>query len=151
MNYTADSSEATLTYLIDEKSKVKVKNVILSGAEQVDPKDIIKVMRNRKRGFLKSSDFAQDKYEEDKQKIIEAYKNRGYLDAYLKSDSLTIDSVINKMTVHLDVYEGPRYYFGEVQFTDNEKFPDSELEKKLQFDADQIFDNEKYEERGIPV
>ncbi len=146
MNYSADSSEATLTYSIIEKSKVKVQKVILSGAEKVNPKDIIKVMRNRKRGFLKSSDFAQDKYEEDKQKIIEAYKKRGFLDAFLKSDSLTIDSLINRMTVYLDIYEGPKYYFGDVKFSDNEKFPDRALASKLKFNSDEVFDNEKYEE-----
>ena len=144
--YNDDSTEATLTYTIEEKDKVKVKEVVITGNTRVTTNSLIKKMRNRKRGFLKSSDFAQEKYAEDLEKVIEAYHNKGFIDAYLISDSTSIDSTDNKMIVYLEVYEGPQYYFGEAEFVDNEKIRTEFLKKQLKHDAGTTFNQEKYDE-----
>jgi outer membrane protein insertion porin family len=144
--YTADSTEASILFDVKERSKVKVEQVILTGNSRVPAEDIIKKMRNRKRGFLKSSDFAQDKYEEDKTKIIDEYHKRGFIDAYLISDSSTIDSTINRMTIYLSVYEGPMYYFGKATFSGNSEIKTPLLEKTLKFEEGAIFDESQYDE-----
>ncbi len=145
IEYSNDSTSAILRYTIKEKSKVKVEKVILTGLERVPPQDIIKKMRNRKRGFLKSSDFAKDKYEEDLEKIVGELHKKGYIDAYLISDSSTIDTITNRMTIYLNLYEGPQYYFGNVSFTHIEELPDKYLKSKLKFKENEIFDMEKYQ------
>ena len=146
LNYNADSSEAVLTFKIDEKSKIKVEQVVLTGNDRVEANQLIKKMRNRKRGFLKSSDFAQDKYDEDLEKIITEYHKRGYIDAYLISDSLSIDTTRNRMTVYLNVYEGPLYYFGDVTFDGNSELSNNNLSKVIKYNSGDIFDTEKYDE-----
>lgn len=151
IEYSADSSEARLTYLVDEKDKVKVEHVVLNGNVQVEADKIIGKMRNRKRGFLRSSDFAQDKYPEDKEKIIEEYHKLGFIDAYLISDSMYIDTTINRMTIFLNVYEGPRYYFGDVTYEGNEIVTDKGLDHALKFDKGDVFNYEKYEESIIEM
>lgn len=143
--YNADSSEATLTYRIDEKSKVKVERVELSGAVRVPAKDLIGKMRNRKRGFLRSSDFALEKYEEDLTKIIEEYHKRGFIDAYMVSDSTHIDSAANTMAIYLNVYEGPLYYFGKTTFANTQVVAPDRLSHVLKHREGEIFDSEKYE------
>lgn len=143
--YNADSTEAQLTYKIDEKSKVKVQNVVVSGAERVNPDDVVGKMRNRKRGFLKSSDFAQDKYQEDLEKVIEEFHKKGFIDAYMISDSTSIDTSINRMTIYLDVYEGPQYYFGNVTYEGLDEMPQKYLESKQAFATGDIFNLEKYD------
>jgi outer membrane protein insertion porin family len=145
LEYNADSSEAILKYRIAEKSKVKVEKVILSGNDRVKANDLIKKMRNRKRGFLRSSDFAQDKYDEDLTKIIDEYHKRGFIDAYLVSDSIDIDTTRNRMTILLKVYEGPKYYFGKAQFKSNSEISASTLDKLVKFKEGDVFDQEKYE------
>lgn len=146
LTYNADSTEAILRYTINEKSKVKVEKVVLTGNEEVPDGDIIGKMRNRKRGFLRSSDFAQDEYDEDLEKIITEFHKKGYIDAYLKSDSMTIDTTRNRMTIYLDVYEGPRYYFGKTEFVNNKELPSKYLEDKMKYDEWDVFNLEKYEE-----
>ncbi|MBU8932589.1 MAG: outer membrane protein assembly factor BamA [candidate division Zixibacteria bacterium] len=146
LNFNSDSSEAILSFQIEERSKVKVETVTLTGNKRVKADKLISQMRNRKRGFLKSSDFAQDKYEEDLQKVIVEYHKRGFIDAHLVSDSIAIDSVRNRMTIFLDVYEGPKYYFGEVTLNGNEELPDNALMSVMKFKAGDVFDIEKYEE-----
>ena len=146
LNYNADSTEAALTFNIKEKSKVKVQKVYLTGNVRVPAHDLVKKMRNRKRGLFRSSDFAQEKYSDDLDKIIEEYKKKGFLDAYVVSDSTHIDTSTNRMKIYIQVYEGPEYYFGDTKFVDNEKFTSDQLRKQLEFNEGDVFNNDKYEE-----
>lgn len=145
VRYADDSSEAFVTYRIAEGSKVKVEQVIVQGNQQVPASALIGKMRNRKRGFLLSSTYAQDKYEEDLQKVVAAYHKRGFIDAYLIDDSIAIDSSTNRMTIHLRVYEGQQYYFGDVTFTGDSAMPERALTRAMKFSRWDVFDAEKYE------
>ncbi len=151
LTYNADSTEATLAYQVNERSKVKVENVVLTGNKDVPANELISKMRNRKRGFLKSSDYAEEKYEEDLTKIIDEYHKRGYIDAYLVSDSMTIDTAVSRMTIYLDVYEGPRYYFGESSFKGNSVLKTEVLKKALKHTPGEVFDAEKYDESLMEI
>ncbi|UCD18424.1 MAG: outer membrane protein assembly factor BamA [Candidatus Zixiibacteriota bacterium] len=146
VRYTPDSTGATLVYRIREGSKIKVEKVVLTGNQRVEAGKIIGKMRNRKRGFLKSSNFDKEKYPEDLEKIIEYLHKEGYIDAYLKSDSITIDSARNRMTVYLDIYEGPRYYFGKTTWSGNEVFDERILFRTLKYNEGDVFNREKYDE-----
>lgn len=146
LTYNGDSTEASLTYNIDEKSKVKVAEVLMTGNERVEAHVLIKKMRNRKHGFLKSSDFAQDKYGEDLQKIVEEYHKLGYVDAYVVSDSFSIDTATNQMTIFLNMYEGPRYYFGEATFNGAEIADTKLLKRLVKYKKGDVFNQDKYDE-----
>jgi len=145
VDYTVDSTEVDLTYKISEGSKVKVEKVVLTGNQRVPADKIIGKMRNRKRGFLKTSNFDKDKYPEDKIKIIDYLHQEGYIDAYLKSDSIVTDTATNRMTIYLDIYEGPKYYFGDTYFTGNEVLPDDALQSVLKYRKRETFNTEKFE------
>ncbi len=146
VEYNVDSTEAKLTYKIDEREKVKVDSVIVTGNARVASKDVISKMRNKKRGFLKSSNFAQEKYQEDLDKVVEEYHKKGYIDAYIVSDSNKIDTVINRMKIYLTVYEGPRYYFGEANFSGNEVMKTTALQSQIKFKKGAVFSSEVYDE-----
>ncbi len=145
LEYSADSTEAILTYKIRERSKVKVEKVEMTGNKRIEASDVIGVMRNRHRGFLKSSDFAQDKYEEDLQKVIDEFHKKGFIDAYLISDSMSIDTLRDRMTIYLNVYEGPEYYFGDATFTSNKELSSDKLQKTLKYKKGDIFDSDDYD------
>ncbi len=151
LTYNADSTEASLAYSINERSKVKVDQVVLTGNKDVLANELIKKMRNRKRGFLKSSDFAEEKYQEDLTKNIDEYHKLGYIDAYLVSDSIYIDTAISRMTIFLEVYEGPRYYFGETTIKGNSAIRAEFLKSKLKHEAGEVFDAEKYDESLMEI
>ncbi len=146
LDYNTDSTEATLIYSVVERSKVKVKSVVITGNERVETNTLIKKMRNRKRGFLKSSDFAQDKYEEDLEKVIATYHNLGYIDAYMISDSTSINDSTNRMIVYLEVYEGPMYYFGDISFEGTKILPEEFLSSLLKYETGKSFNSDEYDE-----
>jgi outer membrane protein insertion porin family len=146
LDYSSDSTVGDLTFRISEGSKVKVEKVVLTGNQRIPAKKIIGKMRNRKRGLLRSSNFDKEKYPEDKEKIIDYLHKEGYIDAYLKSDSIVTDSASNRMTIYLDIYEGPRYYFGKTDFTGNDVLPPDILRKALKYEENKVFNSEKFEE-----
>ena len=47
------------------------------------------------------------------------------------------------MTIYLDVYEGPRYFFGKATFTHLEEMPEKHLKKRIKYNENDIFDMEK--------
>lgn len=144
--YNADSSEVALLFNITENEKVKVRSVHIEGEKQMLEKDLVGAMSNRKKGFLKSSNFNRDKYQEDLDKVIAKYHDNGFIDAYLISDSIYVDTAANRVDIFLKTYEGPRYYFGTATFTDNDVYTDQQLSRVLKYHRFDIFDQEKYDE-----
>ncbi len=146
LTYNADSSEVALAFYITENEKIKVREVHIAGSKQMLEKDLIGAMSNRKKGFLKSSNFNRDKYQEDLEKVIAKYHENGFIDAYLLSDSTVVDTPANRIDIYLETYEGPRYYFGKASFTDNDVYTDEQLSRALTYSEFDIFDQEKYDE-----
>ncbi len=146
LTYNDDSTEVSLAFYITENEKVKVRNVHINGAKNVLEEDLVGVMSNRKKGFLKSSNYNLDKYQDDLDKVIAKYHENGFIDAYLISDSIYVDTPVNRVDIFLDTYEGPRYYFGKVTFTDNDIYTDIQLGSALKYNSLEVFDQEKYDE-----
>jgi len=80
---------------------------------------------------LSSAKYNQNKYEEDKEKIIKYYNSLGYRDAQIVADTLITDTSIaknrNKINVDIKVSEGRKYYFGNITWKGNAKYSDSLL------------------------
>lgn len=146
MTYNADSSDAELTFTIREYDKVKVEKVELTGAVHLNPGKLVKQMSNRKKGFLRSSDFKKEKFDEDKDKIVAYGTKRGFIDAHIVSDSFVVDTARNRMTIYIEMYEGPRYYFGTTTFTGNSLISSDKLHRALKYTPGAVFNQEKYEE-----
>jgi outer membrane protein insertion porin family len=76
--------------------------------------------------FFNAAKFDQKKYDEDKEKVLAYYNSRGYRDAQIIQD--TIYTVKNgNLNVDLKIDEGRKYYFGNIAWKGNSKYPDSVL------------------------
>ncbi|HZW66896.1 MAG TPA: POTRA domain-containing protein, partial [Hanamia sp.] len=75
--------------------------------------------------FLSSSKFNEKKYVEDKNKILDYYNSLGYRDATIVADTTYNDH--GDLDVAIKLTEGPRYYFGNITWKGNTKYPDSIL------------------------
>ncbi|MBB1285444.1 BamA/TamA family outer membrane protein [Flavisolibacter sp. BT320] len=71
--------------------------------------------------------FNRTKYEDDKEKVLAYYNSLGYRDAQIIDDTLTFNDERNRMQVHIKVKEGSKYYFGDITWKGNTKYPDSVL------------------------
>lgn len=146
----ADSNSVILNVAIDKKKKVKINQVIIEGNEAFSKAKLKKFLpKTRQRKFYNifgSKKFKQDQYEEDKQALIEKMQAKGYRDAAIVSDSVWKHDD-NTVNVKLKVYEGRKYYFGNITWVGNARYPSSGLDKILRIKKGDVFSEEELSKR----
>ena len=76
--------------------------------------------------LFSSAKFNEKKYTEDKDKLLEYYNSLGYRDATIVADTQSFTKS-GDLNVDLKIDEGDKYYFGNISWRGNTKYPDSLL------------------------
>ncbi|MDT3404827.1 outer membrane protein assembly factor BamA [Mucilaginibacter terrae] len=146
----ADSNSVILNVAIDKKQKVKINEVIIEGNEAFSKAKLKKFLpKTRQRKFYNvfgSKKFKQDQYEEDKQALVEKMQAKGYRDAAIVSDSVWKHDD-NTVNVKIKVYEGHKYYFGNINWVGNARYPSNGLDKILRIKKGDVFSEEELSKR----
>ena len=90
--------------------------------------------------LFSSAKFNEKKYLEDKNKILDYYNSLGFRDATILND--TTYSSPAGLDVALKMDEGHRYYFGNISWKGNTKYPDSLLSVILGIKKGDIYNAE---------
>jgi outer membrane protein insertion porin family len=70
----------------------------------------------QKKSSLESIEIHKAKYKTDLEKVIASYKEKGYRDARILSDTITYLKDENALSIKINVEEGNKYYFGDIKF-----------------------------------
>jgi outer membrane protein insertion porin family len=82
--------------------------------------------------FWKKSKFVEKDFQEDLVGLVNFYKEEGYRDARVISDTLIKDeNDPNSITLNLEVEEGKKYYFGDIDFIGNTVYGDNIIQQIL--------------------
>jgi outer membrane protein insertion porin family len=107
-------------------------------------------MKNTKaknlRNILKSSKYVGADFREDKESIITFYNENGFRDATIISDTLYQTSD-NRINIALEIDEGNRYYFRNITWVGNTKYPSEYLDHVLNIEKGEIYDPTKLNKR----
>ena len=118
---------------VDLGDRVKVNEIEFSGNEIFKSKQLRKKMKKTKTKlpgrFWKKSKFIEDDYQTDLTSIIDFYKEKGYRDARIISDTVITND--NSIKLNIDINEGKKYYFGDIKFLGNTVYSDDQLSKLL--------------------
>ena len=131
---TAQVNQVNMVINVDKGEKVKIKEIDFVGNTQLSDKILRGAMKDTKQKkllTLKGSKFMKDKYKTDLEKVISSYKERGYRDARILSDSVAYIKNINALKVKVKVEEGHKYYFGNIKFLGNTIYSDRDLTEIL--------------------
>jgi outer membrane protein insertion porin family len=138
INTVKDTSAVNLVNMvvsIDKGEKVKIQEIDFEGNAKISDKTLRKAMKDTKQKkltrVLKASKFIKDKYKTDLEKVIASYKEKGYRDARIISDSVAYNKDKNALSVKIKVEEGNKYYFGNIKFLGNTVYPDQGLSSML--------------------
>lgn len=119
---------------IDKGEKIKIKKITFNGNEQLSDKKLRKAMKNTKKKnpirIFKRSKYVKDDYKEDLVSVIDKYKENGYRDARILSDSI-INNSDKTISLAINVEEGEQYKFGKITFIGNSVFTDRQLQTVL--------------------
>ena len=123
-----ETNRIDIVYTIDEGEKVTIEHISFTGNNNIRDKALRKQLSDTKEnGLFKGGDFDRAKYEDDKKKLVTYYKNEGFRDAVVVSDSIYYSENQKDMSILINVEEGDRYYFRNIEFEGNEKFNDEDL------------------------
>lgn len=132
---TSTVNSVNMLVSIDKGEKVKIQKIDFVGNTKMSDKALRKAMKDTKQKnpirILKASKFIKDKYKTDLEKVISAYKEKGYRDARIISDSVTFDKEKNALSIKINVEEGNKYYFGDIKFLGNTVYTDQGLSRVL--------------------
>ncbi len=134
---------------IDKNKKVKIKNIVFKGNTVFRDGQLRRAMEHTHRqdlNIFKGSKFIREKYEEDKEKVLEKYRKEGYRDARIVDD--TVYAVSNKrLMIQIEVEEGDQYFFRDINWTGNTKYPSELLTENLKIERGDPFDKNLLNER----
>ena len=119
---------------VDRGSPVKIKDIDFEGNEVFGAIKLRQKLKKTKKKFplrfWKKSKFIVKEYEEDKQNLIDFYKEKGYRDARIITDSI-ISIEDKSMAIQLKIQEGNRYYFGDISYLGNSAYTNDQLNRVL--------------------
>jgi outer membrane protein insertion porin family len=141
-----EPSLVDLNLSITEGQRVRVAEITFDGNAHFTDGKLRGKMSTKRKGFLRSGNFNREKYLEDKDKVVEFYKNNGYIDAVVLGDSIWYNDDKTRMFIILTVREGIRYYFGDIDWEGNTIFTDQKLRKSVKFDPGKVYSQKKYDE-----
>lgn len=144
-----------LEVIVDKGRKVKVHEINFTGNEVFSDAKLRKFLKKTKQqAFYKvfgSGKFNKEKYDEDKKTLIAKIQDRGYRDAVILKDSIYRYND-KSIGIKIDLFEGPKYYFGDISWVGNAKYSGKDLERILGIEKGEVFSEEKLERklRGSP-
>ncbi|WP_396602245.1 outer membrane protein assembly factor BamA [Algibacter sp. R77976] len=129
-----ETSRVNMVLNIDKGEKVKIKDIFFNGNDILSDKKLRKSMKGTKEinrlRILKRSKFIDSAYQADLGHVIDAYKENGYRDARILSDSITYNDD-KTISLHIDVKEGEPYTFGDIKFIGNTVYTNEQLSRLL--------------------
>ncbi|WP_411766713.1 outer membrane protein assembly factor BamA [Winogradskyella sp. A3E31] len=137
---------------IDKGEKVKIKDINFIGSEKIKDKKLRKAMKNTKQKslnplrILKRSKYVEEDFREDLVSVVDKYKENGYRDARIISDSIIY---IDEKTIALDikVEEGEKYTFGNINFVGNTVYTDRQLAAILRIEEGDTYNGVELRKR----
>jgi outer membrane protein insertion porin family len=145
-----DANSVLLDVIVDKKKKVMITSVTFEGNKDFSQKKLKGYLsKTRTKKFYNifgSRKFKQDKYDEDKQNLVTKMQARGYRDAELLSDTV-FKTGENTVGVKIKLFEGHKYYFGNLKWSGNAKYPTEILSKILKIKKGDIFSEEELGKR----
>ena len=135
---------------IDKGPKIKIKKINILGNEKLSYRIIEKSMKNTKRKkfyrVFKRSKYVPEDFQEDLSSIIEKYKERGYRDARIISDSI-FDENKNEISIEISLTEGEKYSFGKIEYLGNTIYTDQQLNQILKIKEGDTYNGVELEKR----
>ena len=148
-----DTSQANVQdalIVIDRGEKIKIKNIRFHGNTALKDSKLKKTMKKTKeKGITRifsPSKFVEDLYQEDLEKVVEAFQEKGFRDALVVKDSLSWNE---DNTINLDIFmnQGERYKFGDITFLGNSVFTDEQLMGLLRIEKGVTYNGKALNER----
>lgn len=139
-----------VTIEVKKNERVKIKEIKISGNEELSNKAIKKALKSTKEKriirIFKASKFIRSDFKSDLKNIIASYNAEGFRDAKIIKDTVYQVSR-DRVTIEIAIKEGKKYYFGEIKWIGNTKYSDAELDRILGIKKGDDFNQDLFDQR----
>lgn len=129
--------------------RVKIKNINFKGNNSVKSNKLKRKMKNTKENPIYSifttSKLVEENFKEDKKKIEAYYQELGFKDARVKRDTFyRYDK--KRINIDIDIEEGNRYYFRNINWVGNSKYSSKMLSDMLAIKKGDLYNQGRLEQ-----
>ena len=114
-----ETNEAIVTFTISEGPKGHIQKIIFKGNKKIKSSELKKVMTTKQRNILsiitKTGTLDEDVLKNDLQLLTAYYYDHGYLEAKLSEPKIDLSNP-KKISIEVDVVEGPEYHLANIDF-----------------------------------
>ncbi|MCM1109707.1 MAG: outer membrane protein assembly factor BamA [Clostridium sp.] len=149
----SNKNEVIVDINIDKKQKIKVHKIYIDGNEVLSDRAIKRTMKktNENGDIMKifsQKKFVETDYEDDLNRILEKYNEKGYRDAKILSDSVVAWDD-KKVDVYITIEEGKKYYIDSISWVGNTVFPTELLDQILGMKAGDVYNQKLLNKRTL--
>jgi len=136
LQVTPDSTSEYVKLLVnvDKGKRVKIDKINIIGNKNIKESKLKKKIKHTKEKrfyrFWKRSKYIKDDLKEDLVNLEKFYREKGYRDARVLSDTAYFNDKGN-LNIDIEIEEGQRYYFGDIDVVGNNKYSTSFIKKIL--------------------
>ncbi len=131
---TIGSNQLNLNINVEKGERIKIKNINFSGNEIFSSSKLRSKLKKTKKKFplrfWKKSKLTEEEYETDKESLISFYKEKGFRDARIEFDTIIVNDE-KTIDLALNIDEGSKYYFGNMNYLGNSSYTDFQLDQIL--------------------
>jgi outer membrane protein insertion porin family len=144
----ASPNTVILTFSVVEGSQVAVKEIRFTGNTAVSAATLRGQMSLKEAGFLQSGAFQESKLEDDKAKIVDYYRGRGYVDAavtdVIRNFEKDPKSHRTWLILTLVIKEGRQWIYGGTTFEGNNIYSTAQLGALISQKKGEVINYRKY-------
>ena len=147
---TVMQNSTVLDIQVEKNERVKIREIVFVGNEVLTDAQLRRAMKETKQktwyNIFKTSKYIETNLEDDLENVLVKYNSLGYRDAAIQNDSLywNEDGTVG---LAIQIKEGIQYFFRNINWTGNTKYPSDLLSTALKIEKGDIFDQSLLDER----
>ena len=149
-------SEVVLVFKIEENEKVRIRKIFFLGNKVFSSGELKKIMMTSE-GHIFSwatngGTFREEAFgSRDLGALAYFYGNEGYIEAKIAKPRVTLSQDRRYVDIFIDVTEGKQYFLGDVKFTGDLLFTESDLRKSFGMKDGEVFSTGKLQEEVLKL
>ena len=136
-----------LVFHIKEGKKIKLKHIEFEGNDTYSNwrlRNVLKETKQQRWYLFWRSYYNPEKFEEDKQLLSAFYKNNGFRDFEIISDTVRYNSDANAMNIVLTMKEGSKYHYRNFSWEGHTLYTAEQLKRRLGLSNGLVYNEEDF-------
>jgi outer membrane protein insertion porin family len=132
--------DVKVVFTVNEGRRIAIDRIVIRGNTGLKDKEIKAVMAVQERQyFILRGTVQRQKLEEDIDRIVGLYQDRGYVQMRVERQDVVVDREKARVTITIDVVEGAQYRVGPIKLTGVTLVPEEEVRRQLGFKTGDVF------------